>query len=345
MNDRRRLLLLSVLVTVGVSITCVFVTYYHLYIVEQNSDHAVEPLWLAGGTIALIFFIGGVLFLRVNDSFVRRLEASESRTRAVLETVVRINHELDDFTCVASHDLKEPLRGIAGYCKLLHEGYQERLDENGRRMLMALVGLCERLSQLIDDLLAYSRIGHTEPQRSPIELTTVAENVIERLAPAIEMRHGVVRLANKLPIVSADAMLLGEALQNLIANGLKFNESPTPTVEIGCRAGQPATLYVRDNGIGIPEQHHAAVFEMFRRLHSRRKFEGTGAGLAIVRKIVEAHGGKVWLESSPGRGTTILFTLEAPTRIAAPPHPAAAISHIRHRCVVVSRPRHFVTRS
>jgi light-regulated signal transduction histidine kinase (bacteriophytochrome) len=318
MNDRRRLLVLSVLVTVAVSISCVLVTYYHVYRYERHGDHAGDPLWLAAGTIALIFFGGGALLLRVNHSFVRRLEVSEARTRAVLETVVRINRELDDFTCVASHDLKEPLRGIAGYCQLLHDGYQERLDENGRRMLMALVGLCERLSQLVDDLLAYARVGHAEPQRSPMDLTEVAENVIERLAPAIEMRHGTVRIVGSLPTLSVDAVLVAEALQNLIANGLKFNESATPTVEIGCHGGHPVTFFVRDNGIGIPEQHHAAVFEMFRRLHSRRKFGGTGAGLAIVRKIIEAHGGQVWIESKPGAGTTVLFTLEPAVKMPAP---------------------------
>jgi PAS domain S-box-containing protein len=460
-NDRRRLLLLSILVTVAVAAACVLVTSYHLYYsawrLEQSSppdvwSHWIEACWTAGGTIAVVFVAGGALFLRINQSFIQRLELSEARNRAIIDTAVqaivtaddrgrvmsfnpaaerlfecraeeiigkslaalvagcssaldaldassttrsdlvgrrrdgstfplemsvgktplgktllytailrdvtdaklaeeqtrqtiarlerlgvrlterseelsRINHELDDFTCVASHDLKEPLRGIAGYCQLLLEGYRDRLDENGRRMLAALVGLCQRLSQLIDDLLAYSHIGRSEPACSPVEIASVVEDVIDRLTPAVEMRRGVVRIVDDLPRLAADKTLLAEVFQNLITNGLKFNTAETPTVEIGSRSGKPAVIYVRDNGIGIQADHHEAVFEMFRRLHSRRKFEGTGAGLAIVRKIVEAHGGRVWLESQLGQGTTVFFTLEpSPAARVSPPHSLRLLS-------------------
>lgn len=319
MNDRKRILILSVLVTIGVSIASVLVCYYHLYLIAAHGEHPSDPLWMAGGTIVVIFFGGGALLLRINQSVVRRLERLSVDLTLKTEELTRINRELDEFTCVVSHDLKAPLSGIAGYCQILLEHYDEHVDENGRRMLRALVGLCQRLSQLIDDLLSYSRIGRAQPEREPVDLAVLIENVIDRLAPAIEVRHAVVRSVGELPTISADGMLVAEVLQNLVSNGLKFNTSATPTVEIGCRHEHPPAIYVRDNGIGIAPEHRESVFEMFRRLHSRQKFEGTGAGLTIVRRIVEAHGGKIWIESEPGQGTSVLFTLE-PTIKISPPH-------------------------
>ena len=135
----------------------------------------------------------------------------------------------------------------------------------------------------------------------------MVRDVLETLGPAVDERRGAVRVVDPLPTVVADRVWVGEVFRNLVANGLKFNESRQPTVEIGSMAGEPATLYVRDNGIGIPEHHHETIFAMFRRLHSRSKYEGTGAGLSFVRKIVDAHGGRVWLESRPGGRIDLLF--------------------------------------
>ncbi len=239
-----------------------------------------------------------------------RLEAASSALEAKAAELARANQELDDFTYVASHDLKEPLRGISSYCGILLEEYQDQLDDNGRRMMSTLVALCQRLERLIDDLLTYSRLGRA-PDLRPVDLDETLDAVLETLGPAIDGRGGVVRRTCRLPMVMADDTTLALVLQNLISNGLKFNESSTPEVEIGCIEGDPLTIYVRDNGIGIDPRRHEAVFAMFRRLHGRQKYEGTGAGLTIVRKIVEAHGGRVWLESSPGCGSTFYFTLAA----------------------------------
>jgi light-regulated signal transduction histidine kinase (bacteriophytochrome) len=144
----------------------------------------------------------------------------------------------------------------------------------------------------------------------------------------------LVRVVDPLPVVQGDALLIGKVLANLISNGLKFNQSEIPQVEIGALAGNPPVIYVRDNGIGIPKQYHDEIFTIFRRLHGRARYEGSGAGLTIVRKIVESHGGRVWLESEPGRGTTFFFTL-GPARGEAtpakpptqPPHWATRPSH------------------
>jgi PAS domain S-box-containing protein len=245
-----------------------------------------------------------------------RLQALTESLEAKAAELARANQELHDFTFVASHDLKEPLRGISSYCGILLEEYHDRLDENGRRMMGTLVALCQRLDRLIDDLLTYSRAGR-EPDYADTDLEAVLDGVLETLGPAIDARGGCVRRLDILPRVEADATLMGLVLSNLVSNGLKFNEQDHPTVEIGCLDGAPLTIFVRDNGIGIAERHHEAVFAMFRRLHGRKKYEGTGAGLSIVRRIIERHGGRVWLESTPGGGSTFFFTLSPARRTAA----------------------------
>jgi len=254
---------------------------------------------------------------------VERLQEATAGLEAKAAELAKANQELDDFTYVASHDLKEPLRGISSYCGILLEEYQDRLDDDGRRMMSTLVVLCQRLDQLIDDLLTYSRLGRA-PELAAVDLDEVLDRTLETLGPAIDGRGGVVRRLGRLPAVMADATTIGLVLQNLISNGLKFNDHDRPEVDIGILesgglegdglesgglGGEPLTIYVRDNGIGIEPRHHEAVFAMFRRLHGRQKYEGTGAGLSIVRKIVEAHGGRVWVESAPGRGSTFSFTL------------------------------------
>lgn len=238
------------------------------------------------------------------------LDEAHSRLEAKAAELARINQELDDFTYIASHDLKEPLRGISSYCQILLEDYADKLDDEGRRRLQALVALCQRLSQLIDDLLTYSQIGRTNQLEADVPLRAVVQSVLDTLGPSIENRKAAVRVEDDLPTVVGNATMLGEVFRNLITNALKFNESARPLVEIGCVPSDPATVYVRDNGIGIAPQHHAAIFTLFRRLHGRSKYEGTGAGLTFVRKIVETHGGRCWVESELGFGSTFYFTLQ-----------------------------------
>lgn len=348
MNDRRRLLTLSILVLTTVSLCAVAITLLHLVPPAAMARQPLDrTLWLILGNTAVVVFGGAALLLRVSQPLLRRLEESERQLRAAIDALeakaaqlASANQELDEFAYVASHDLKEPLHGISAYCGLLRDEYHDKLDDNGRRMTGVLVELCRRLGQLIDDLLAYSRAAR-KPEYVDLDLDPVLDRVLETLAPAIDARRGAVRRPRPLPAVRADATLVGLVLQNLIANGLKFNDHPTPTVEIdvvdenSLRASalddrrerdtllrfdrpatgertpdeQFATIAVRDNGIGIDPRHHAAVFTMFRRLHGRQKHEGTGAGLSIVRRAVENQGGVIWLESQPGRGSTFFFTL------------------------------------
>ncbi len=348
MNDRRRLLTLSVLVLLGVSLCAVALTLLHLVPPAAMSRQPLDrTLWLILGNTAVVVIGGAALLLRISQPVLRRLEQSERQLQAAvaaLETkaaeLASTNDELDEFAYVASHDLKEPLHGISAYCGLLRDEYSDRLDADGRRMTGVLVELCQRLGQQIDDLLAYSRAAR-KPEYVDIELDHVLDGVLQILAPAIDARRGAVVRPRTLPAVRADATLIGLVFQNLIANGLKFNDRPTPTVEIDAidmhgdpalgadnpsaggnhlrfdspeetndaPAGSFVTIAVRDNGIGIDPRHHSAVFTLFRRLHARRKYEGTGAGLSIVRRIIESHGGTIWLESQPAAGSTFYFTL------------------------------------
>jgi len=264
-------------------------------------------------------------------------QAGELRQRA--EQLDRINRELDDFTYIASHDLKEPLRGIEAYCDVLLEDYHDRLDPDGQRRLQTLGKLCRRLETLIDDLLTYCRVGGTCPAQTGIDMGRVVDDVLETLRPALERRGALVRVAGPMPPVTGDATLIGMVLGNLVSNGMKFNESRRAHIEIGCLAGDPPTFYVRDNGIGIDPRHHDEIFSIFRRLHSRKQYEGSGAGLTIVRKIVESHGGRIWLESQPGAGTTFFFAFapadekSTPEPVTGPPHWIES-SHQRRKSTV-----------
>lgn len=255
----------------------------------------------------------------------RRLERQSVELRRRAEQLDRVNRHLDDFTCIASHDLKEPLHGIRAYCELLLEEYSHRLDPSGKRRLGAMTQMCGHLSESIDSLLTFCRVGRESRPAAVVDLNVVLQETLRTLAGAIERRTGVVRVANRLPCVRGDANLLGMVFGNLISNGLKFNQSPRPCVEIGrqgdARADGPAEIYVRDNGIGIAASQHDAIFTIFRRLHSRRKYEGSGAGLTIVRKIIELHAGRIELESEPGNGSTFRFTLgDVVEQPGQPPH-------------------------
>lgn len=256
----------------------------------------------------------------------QRIQRQAQQLEIRAEQLDRINRELDDFTYIASHDLKEPLRGIRAYCEILLEDYHDKLDVPGQQRLATLVDLCDRLETLIGDLLTYCRVGGARPADTGIDLHAVVDEVLDTLRTAIDRRGASVRVVGRLPKVTGDATLLGIALGNLISNGLKFNDRAQPQLEIGCLPTDPPTFYVRDDGIGIEPRHHEAIFTIFRRLHGRKKYEGTGAGLTIVQKIVQSHGGRIWVESELGAGSTFFFTLAAdvekpagkpPTR---PPH-------------------------
>jgi light-regulated signal transduction histidine kinase (bacteriophytochrome) len=241
---------------------------------------------------------------------VEERKQAESRLKKYMTELRRSNQELDEFAYIASHDLKEPLRGIHNYASFLQEDYSGMLDDEARNYLERIQRLTERLSALIDRILAYSRLGRSEFATEMVDVDAVLDRVAEDLKSLLD-DHGVeLRRSGPLPSARGDPVRIGEVFQNLIANAVKYNDKPEKWVEVGCGAnGSPPVFHVRDNGIGVPPKHQESVFRMFKRLHEQDKYGGgTGAGLAIVKKIVERHGGKIWLESVPGEGSTFYFT-------------------------------------
>jgi len=230
--------------------------------------------------------------------------------------LTRANQDLEDFAYITSHDLKEPLRGIQHYAGFLAEDYAAVVDDAGKTKLATMARLASRMEALIDSLLHYSRVGQVDISPDPVDLTAVVREVCESLAVTIDQSGASVHVHN-LDKTPCDPARAAEVFANLIVNAIKYNDKQTKLVEVGSRRGLaagPVTYYVLDNGIGIAEKHRDAVFRIFKRLHPRDAYGGgVGAGLTIVRKIVERHGGRVWIESEPTVGTTVYFTL-APER-------------------------------
>lgn len=241
-------------------------------------------------------------------------QAVQARTLAEQATELeRSNAELEQFAYVASHDLQEPLRMVGSYTQLLERRYAAKLDEDAREFIRFAVDGVRRVRALIDDLLAYSRTGTRATEPGPTDVAAVLESVLQNLGPATE-ESGARVTHDPLPTIPADAGQVGQLLRNLIANALKFRrEGMPPRVHVGVhRDGATCVLTVRDNGIGIAPEFRDRIVVVFQRLHSRDEYPGTGIGLAIRKKIVERHGGRIRVESTPGGGTTfhLSFPLE-----------------------------------
>jgi light-regulated signal transduction histidine kinase (bacteriophytochrome) len=232
-----------------------------------------------------------------------------ARVNQELEKSIR---ELDSFAYAASHDLKEPLRGIHNYSNLLLKGYSEALDEAGKSRLQSLVRLTRRMESLIDALLKFSRLGQTEPHLQPTNLNQILEQVLQELQISRPNQQTEIRLPRPLPTLNCDPVLIHEVFINLISNAVKYNDKPEQWIEISFleATDRGTILYVRDNGIGIRDRHLDRVFRLFKRLHEQHLYGGgTGAGLTIAQKIIERHGGRIWVESTYGEGSTFYFTL------------------------------------
>lgn len=227
------------------------------------------------------------------------------------EELERSNADLEQFAYVASHDLQEPLRMVSSFVQLLARRSKGKLDPDCEEFIGFAVDGAERMRVLIDDLLAYSRVGRQEIPADSVPCGAVFERVTTNLRAAIE-ESGAVLSHDRLPVVKGSEVLLGQLLQNLIANALKFQGQERPEVHVGVeRADGEWLVSVRDNGIGIDPKHFERIFAVFQRLHGRSEYPGTGIGLAICKKIVERHGGQIWVQSSPGSGSTFFFTLPA----------------------------------
>jgi light-regulated signal transduction histidine kinase (bacteriophytochrome) len=268
------------------------------------------------------------------------LRAQAEELRRTNDQLRRSNRELDDFTYVVSHDLKEPLRTLQAFSNFLSQDYGDQLGSEGKEFIDHLIAASQRLGRLIDDLLDLSRVGRVLNTLQTFDLNETVEMVRGDLANLIQRKNAQVRIAGPLPRVVGDPQRVAQLFNNLVGNGLKYNQAAAPEVLIGASPattgngdGNPVVVYVRDNGIGIDPKYHEQIFGIFRRLHLPEEYEGTGAGLAICKKIVEAHGGRIWVESQPGQGSTFFFTLQS----AAPPREANASPTTAQRLAVPAK--------
>jgi PAS domain S-box-containing protein len=229
--------------------------------------------------------------------------------KSAQQQLERQNAELEQFAYVASHDLQEPLRSIAGFVQLLERRYSGQLDEDADRFIGFVVSGVERMQALIDDLLAYSRAGRAELQRQPVNVRDAVEGAVALLEASIRDSGATVEIG-ELPIVDADRGALRQVFQNLISNGIKFNDNGSPRVAVSAsQTAEGWRFSVEDNGIGIDPDHSERIFRMFQRLHGRDEYGGTGIGLPICKRVVERHGGHIWWEPLPEGGTVFRFTI------------------------------------
>ncbi len=248
---------------------------------------------------------------RLPESVRRALRERKLRSerRHFQEELARSNRDLEQFAYVASHDLQEPLRMVATYTQLLAERYAGQLDENADKYIHYAVDGALRMQTLVQDLLAFSRVGRQGTDFKLVECSALLQVVKQNLKTAID-ESGAQIECGTLPSIVADGSQLGQVFQNLIGNAIKFRGSGTPMIEVTAEKKEREWLFsVTDNGIGIAPEHAEIIFAIFKRLHTRAEYPGSGIGLAICQKIVERHGGRIWVESKPGEGATFKFTL------------------------------------
>jgi light-regulated signal transduction histidine kinase (bacteriophytochrome) len=271
-----------------------------------------------GGSICAIFT--DLTTQRREEALARAEEEARSQ-REIAERraaeLARSNADLERFAQIASHDLKEPLRGISNFASFLLEDEGERVSTQGAHKLKTIVRLARHMHGLLDSLLEYAMVGRTPPCPEPCDLGQIARDVIESVSGLLAERGARAVVEGELPKCRCDPVRLNQALANLIVNAVKYNESGAPLVTIGARREKDGSVVLRvvDNGIGIDPRHHYRIFEIFTRLHGRERFGGgTGVGLSIVKSIAEQHGGRVWVESTPGRGSTFCLQLPGEAR-------------------------------
>jgi light-regulated signal transduction histidine kinase (bacteriophytochrome) len=238
--------------------------------------------------------------------------------RASQTELARSNAELERFAYVASHDLREPLRSVTGFLGLLSRRYRDRLDEDGREFVDLAVDGAKQMDALIADLLEYSRVGRRETAPEAIDVEAAWDVAVRNLSAAIA-ESGAEITAGPLPAVLADRGEMVQVLQNLLGNAIKYRGDHQPRIHVeAARRGDEWEISVTDDGPGIDPRHHERIFVLLQRLHRRDEVEGTGIGLSICKKIIERHGGRIWVESAEGEGARFAFTLPAATPALEP---------------------------
>lgn len=247
----------------------------------------------------------------IRNRFQIQLQAKNQEINQQFTDLSRKNEDLQKFAFIVSHDLKAPLRTIGSFTGLLRRRYSNVIDKNGQEYMEFITGGVKRMNQLLNDLLTYSQIENKPQESDWTETKEVVNNALSNLHYQIRNENAAIRInENALPRVKGNSAHLTQLFQNIIANGIKFRNGKSPLISIDCvPEGENYTFKIKDNGIGIEEQYKEKIFRMFSRLHKMEEYEGTGIGLATCKKIVERHGGEIWVESKLGQGSTFCFSL------------------------------------
>jgi PAS domain S-box-containing protein len=283
-----------------------------MYVPMFSKDHTIGVMSVQSYTLnqysedhlALLQSIANVVGIAIEKANLYQETISKS------QEIEARNKELDDFTYVVSHDLKEPLISVEGYAKMIRHEYLHMLDEPGREYIRSIVDSCTHMKRLIEELLQLSRVTKLAEKKVTINVARLIRDILEELQFSIRERKVTVIVQPSLPEVAAVDAHMRIVFRNLLSNAIKFSDKPNPKVEIGAESNpEEVRFYIRDYGIGIEPEYFSKIFMIFQRLHKRDEFEGSGAGLTIVKKIIEAHGGRIWVESTVGEGSTFYFTL------------------------------------
>jgi len=252
---------------------------------------------------------GNLLGFRGTDRDITERIKAEEQIKQNSEALQRSNQELEQFAYVASHDLQEPLRSVSGFLQILERRYKDKIGESGLHYIERSTAAATRMRDLIQSLLEYSRVSSRGNPFIPTDVNKVLKDVLRNLQANVE-ETGAIITHDPLPTASVDAGQFVQLFQNLIANGIKFCGDKTPEIHISVVTKDDDYVFsIKDNGIGIEEQYAERIFVIFQRLHTRADIPGTGIGLSISRRIIERHGGEIWLESEPGQGTTFYFSI------------------------------------
>jgi len=245
----------------------------------------------------------------LNASLEQRVRERTASLEQRSRELARSNQELAQFASVASHDLQEPLRTLVTYLQLFTDGQKVQLDAQGQEYLDIVRDSAQRMRQLITDLLAFSQVSSEDSPKQPVDCWALVARLLGQLKGLIDERQAVITVG-ALPTVMGYPQLLSQVFQNLIGNALKFYKDAPPKIELGSKAGKGEKIFwVRDEGIGISPEYFEMIFKLFRRLHTRDEYPGSGLGLSLCQKIVEKHGGRIWVESKPGEGATFYFSI------------------------------------
>jgi len=314
---------------IGILISAVSAAVWYIadFMVGHIYSHPLIPYWnsivLLGFFFVTVFIMSALkteyekrknLIVELKDA-IAKLKYSENELKQTAQDLANSNVELERFAYVAAHDLKGPLLVVEGYINRLHRRYKDKLDSDADSLIGNAIDGITRMRKLINDLLTYARVGTKTKDFEPINCNDIIKHTVTTLQTDIE-KSGAIVTHDELPTILADDIQIDQLLQNLLGNSIKFRREEPPHVHISAEQKENKWIFsVCDNGIGIAPEDVDRIFEIFHRLHNTAEYPGTGIGLAICKKIVERHGGRIWVESERGKGSTFYFTIPIKKRV------------------------------